>query len=348
MKYFIIFILLINLFIPNIGFGTEFIKVTDSTGQHLTLTQEPKRIACLYAFCGHVVSMLDRGKDMVAIVNGLKKDVLLTQLLPNIKGLPMPTSGGSINIESLLKTKPDIVFLKPETAIINAEIKKLERFNLSYFVAGYRNMAEQMAIIEMIGKAIGEYEKAHKYTDYYREIITKVSLRTADIPVNKRVRLYHSVNEPNRTDGPGTIEADWTKASGVTNVSVGASLHGKANKNFASIEQILIWNPEIIIVNEINAKNEFLLRKKWSGIKAVKDKKVYAIPIGVSRWGHPGGLETPLAILWTAKKVYPNLFKDIDLKKEIAQFYKTFFNIVLTKQMIDKILHNKGMRLERL
>ncbi len=347
-KYFAVWILIILLSISNMVFGAEPILVSDSAGQRLSFNQAPKRIACLYAFCGHVVAMLDRGKDMVAIVNGLKKDVLLTQLLPHIKELPMPTSGGSINIESLLKSKPDIVFLKPETAAINAEIKKLKRFNFSYFVAGYHSMAEQMATIEMMGKTIGRYEKAKKYTDYYRKIIKKVSLRTANIPNNKRVQLYHSVNEPNRTDGPGTIEADWTKASGIINVSVGASLYGKGNKNFASIEQILIWNPVVIIVNEINAKNEFLLSKKWSGIKAVQDKKVFAIPIGISRWGHPGGLETPLAILWTAKKVYPDLFEDIDLKKEIAQFYKTFFNINLTKEMIDKILNNKGMRLEKL
>lgn len=41
------------------------------------LNRLPERIACLYAFTGHVVTMLGRGEDMAAIVNGLKKDVLL-------------------------------------------------------------------------------------------------------------------------------------------------------------------------------------------------------------------------------------------------------------------------------
>jgi iron complex transport system substrate-binding protein len=50
------------------------------------------------------------------------------------------------------------------------------------------------------------------------------------------VRLYHSVNEACRTYAPGTIEADWTNAAGVINVSVGTSLRGKGNKNFADIE----------------------------------------------------------------------------------------------------------------
>ena len=345
-KYLFCLHLMICLTIPSITMGadTAAATVTDSTGNRLTLTRPPQRIACLYAFCGHVVTMLGRGKDMVAVVSGLKKDVLLHKIVPSIKQMPVPAKGGIINIEALLKTKADLVFLKPETAVITAEIKKLERFNLPWFVAGYHSMEEQMTIIEMMGKAIGRHAKALDYTRYYRGIIDRVSSRTAHLPLNKKVRIYHSVNEACRTDAPGTIEADWTNTCGVNNVSVGASLHGKGNKNFADIEQILLWNPEVIIVNEDGVDQLILTDKKWSPIQAVQDKKVFAIPVGISRWGHPGGIETPLAILWTAKKVYPDLFQDIDLKKEVGVFYKTFFNLDLDDTMINKILGNKGMR----
>ncbi len=343
-KYLFFLYLMICLTIPGMGNDAAAATVIDSTGNTLTLTRPPQRIACLYAFCGHVVTMLGRSDDMVAIVNGLKKDLLLQKIVPGIKQMPVPANGGIINIEALLNTKADFVFLKPETAANTAEIKKLERFNLPWFVAGYHSMAEQMTIIEMMGKAIGCHAKALDYTRYYKKTIDRVSTRTAHLPLNKKVRLYHSVNEPRRTDGPGTIEADWTHACGVNNVSVGASLNGKGNKNFADIEQILLWNPEVIIVNEDGVDQLILTDKKWSPIQAVQDKKVFAIPVGISRWGHPGGLETPLAILWTAKKVYPGLFQDIDLKKEVGVFYKTFFNLDLDDAMVNKILGNKGMR----
>ena len=343
--HFIFFIsILLSLYFSSTVFGSDTVTVIDSTGMSLTLASPPRRIACLYAFCGHVVTMLGRGQDMVAIVNGLKKDLLLHQLVPGINHLPVPAKGGIINIEALLNTQADIVFLKPETATITAEIKKLQRFNLPYFVAGYHSMEEQMGIIENMGKAIGCGEKALAYTRYYREMIHRVRSRTAHIPKAKRVRLYHSVNEPRRTDAPGTIEADWTTACGVNNVSVGASLQGKGNKNFAGIEQILLWNPEVIIVNEDGVDQLILNDKKWSPIQAVQNNRVFSIPVGISRWGHPGGLETPLAILWTAKKVYPHLFQDIDLKQEITVFYHTFFNLDLDGSLIDKILGNTGMR----
>jgi iron complex transport system substrate-binding protein len=332
------------LFLPHRAGGNEPVTIIDSTGTSLTLARTPRRIACLYAFCGHVVTMLDRGRDMVAIVNGLKKDRLLQQILPEIRHMPVPAKGGIINIEALLKTRPDIVFLKPETAVITAETKKLDRFCLPYFVAGYHSMEEQMTIIEMMGKAINRHEKALAYTRYYREVIHRVGERTARIPRNRQVRLFHSVNEPRRTDAPGTIEADWTRAAGVNNVSVGDTLQGRGNKNFADIEQILIWDPEVIIVNEDGVDKEILADKKWSPIQAVRDQKVFSIPVGISRWGHPGGLETPLAILWTAKTVYPDLFRDIDLKQEVSRFYLRFFNLDLDHATIERILGNTGMR----
>ena len=282
---------------------TPAIVVKDYAGNLLTLDRPASRIACLYAFSGHVVTMLGRGQDMVAVVKGLKKDKLLHQIVPGVGQLPVVSSGGIIHIEALLETRPDFVFLKPETAKIAAELKKLARFKLPYFVAGYNNMAQQMETIEMMGKAIGCHEKALAYTRYYKAMIDRVRFRTKGIAQEKKVRLYHAINEPYRTDAKGTIEADWTQACGVINVSVEAGLTGHGNKKFAGIEQILLWNPV--------------------------------------------GLETPLAIIWTAKTVYPELFQDIDMRKEVRAFYRQFFNLSLNDRMLDKILRGKGMRLDK-
>lgn len=318
----------------------------DVRGHVLTLDEPPVRIACLYAFAGHVVTMLGRGEDMTAVVRGLKKDRLLGRILPGIRDVPSPSAGGIIHVESLLKTRPDITFLKPETAGIPEEIQKLDRFNLAYFTAGYCDMNSQMAVIEKMGRIIGRRQRACAYTTYYRSVIDRVGKRTRHLEPDKRVRLYHSINEPFRTDGPGTLEADWTGACNVINVSVTARLKDRKNKSFAGMEQILMWNPDMIIANETDVARLIRLDKKWAPIRAVRDKKVYAIPVGISRWGHPGGLETPLAILWTAKTAYPNLFDDLDLESEIQTFYHDFFNLDLDRSMVNRILSGRGMRLE--
>ena len=76
----------------------------------------------------------------------------------------------------------------------------------------------------------------------------------------------------------------------------------------------MLWNPEVIIANEKTAVDLILGSPQWSGIEAVQNGRVYLLPQGISRWGHAGSVETPLAILWTAKTVHPEIFADVDME----------------------------------
>ena len=82
----------------------------------------------------------------------------------------------------------------------------------------------------------------------------------------------------------------------------------------------------------------------WRPLKAVKNNRVLALPIGISRWGHPNSLETPLVVLWTAKLAYPELFEDWDIVKATQDFYKEFFDWELDEATVDKMLKGTGMR----
>ncbi|HCF50280.1 MAG TPA: iron ABC transporter substrate-binding protein, partial [Syntrophomonas sp.] len=55
-------------------------------------------------------------------------------------------------------------------------------------------------------------------------------------------------------------------------------------------------------------------------------------------------LETPLAVLWTAKLAYPELFKDWDMVKATQDFYQEFFDWQLDQATVDKMLKGTGMR----
>ena len=320
------------------------INVTDGAGRSICLVKPPERIACLYAFSGHVVTMLGRGDNIVSVVRGLKKDKLLHQVLPKVRDLPVPAAGGIIHIESLLKTRPDLVFLKPETARIPSEIDKLERFHLPYFVVDYTSMDEQMEIIEKMGTALGCREKAEAYTRFYRKTVGDVQMRAQAIPDAQKVRLYHAINEPLRTDARGTLEADWTRACGVINVSISSALNTQNSKRFAGMEQVLEWDPQVILANEAGVDRFIRSDPKWAPVRAVLDNRVYLIPVGISRWGHPGGLETPLAVMWTAKTVYPEYFGELDMKAQVQLFYRRFFDLDLDEKTTDRILSGRGMR----
>ena len=205
-------------------------------------------------------------------------------------------------------------------------------------------MESQQKAITIIGKAIGREKRAAEYNNYFRKIITQVKSQTDGLPEDERLRIYYSENEATRTTLDNDLSTDWLKITGAINVARKASDNVLEGKNFAGIEQILLWNPEAILANEPEALSLMTTDKKWAAIDAVKNKRVYQMPIAISRWGHPGSIETPLAIMWTAKTLYPALFKDIDMKRETKKYYKTFFNYELTQEKIKTILEGELMR----
>ena len=150
--------------------------------------------------------------------------------------------------------------------------------------------------------------------------------------------------EPTRTDTANTLPADWLEAAGTVNVAAADPAGGQnGNENFVSIEQIMLWDPDVIVVNEAAAAAEIRGNKQWSGLRAVAAGKVYLLPSGVSRWGHPSSLETPLAVLWMAKTLYPALFADIDLAAETKNFYHQYFDCDLSDADVQKILSGQGI-----
>jgi iron complex transport system substrate-binding protein len=318
--------------------------LTDSFGREVFIPDEAENIACLYSFAGYAVSLLGRGDDLVAVPDGLQRDVMLVDMIPQVGEAAVPRKSGKINIEELLRQDPDVVIIRGDTARDEKEMEQLEKAGLNYVVVEYTNIEEQQQAISIIGEAIGCTQKAKTFNDYYNDVIERVGEVVDSIPEDRRTRMYHSENQALRTTHSSTLPADWSGMAGVVSVSVGEQLNLVNNDYYASLEQVLLWNPDVIIANENSAVKYILGNPQWSGIKAVQDGRVYQLPQGISRWGHPGSVETPLAILWTAKTVYPELFGHIDMESEVEYFYKEFFGYRLSSDMIGQILSGEGLR----
>lgn len=322
-------------------------RVTDSLGRAVVVPPKVDRIACLYAFTAHVVAMLGRADDIVAVSNGPQRDILLTTMYPSIKKALVPKFQGGINVEELVKAKPDIVFVPAETGRNDGEVAKLDACGLPWLAVDFHTIEEQQQVVAMIGAAIGKPEKAGAYNIYYRSCIARALDAVSGIPSMKKTGVYHATNEATRTSQPDSLSADWMRAAGIINVAAqnpGGLLDGS---NQVSIEQILLWNPDVILANEPGVAALIKESPQWSAVAAVQNDRVYQMPIGISRWGHPGSLETPLAVLWTVKTVYPDRFREVDMRYELGYFYKTFFDWELSEDMVERILSGKGMRLTK-
>jgi iron complex transport system substrate-binding protein len=320
--------------------------IIDQLGREVYYPTEVNRVATLFAITGHTAVMLGAGEKIVAVNNGLKRDVLITELCPTILDAAMPKSAGSINIEELLTADPDIVFVEYDVAQNEREMEKLDQFNIPYFAVKFNTIAEQQEMILKIGEILNKQVRAQAFVDRYNSILEEVIERTEQIETEK-IRVYHSVNEAYRTDPAVSIPTEWIQISGGRNVSAEDELEFLDNRYFASMEQILLWNPEVVLVNEEGVDTYILENDKWQSIAAIKNNQVYQLPTGISRWGHPNSLEIPLAALWTASKLYPEMFLDLDINQIIKDFYMDFFEYEIGDELLAHMLSGGEMRLEK-
>ena len=321
------------------------VTVTDCAGRTVTIPEQVDRVACLYAYTGHVAVLLGAEDRIVAVVNGLKRDQLMQRKVENLDDLPCPYNSGSVNIEELAAAKPDLVLLRVENLADAGEQEKLDGTGIPYVVVDYVTMEDQLYSIEMMGQALGRSDRAQAYTAWYRDTVAMVRERLSAVPEADRVRVYHSVNEVVRTDIPDTLSYEVLAAAGCKNVVTSAGeLRLDGNKGMTTIEQIYVWDPDVILSTEPAATAYFITDEKFSGLRAVREGRVYQLPVGISRWAHPGSVESPLAVLYIAWLLYPDRFADVDMAGEIKTFYERFFSIELSEEDVAAILSGEGMR----
>ena len=320
------------------------VQITDMLGRTVTIPADPQRIAGLDPFAGQVIIMFGYGDRMMATVGGVKRDLLLQSMCPELVNAANVKEEGAINAEQLLSLDIDLIFIKGEVYQKTSEREKLDKLGIPYLVIDYSSMEEQCNAAKLIGEAFGKYEKAESYVKYYQDTIKKISELTSAIPDKEKPSLYHSINIAIRTDTNGSLGAEWIAVTGAKNVSLGASLlFGEKNYN-TTLEEIFVWNPDIIICNESGVNEYMLSDSKWLGLRAVREKRVYQIPIGVSRMGHPNSIETPLAIWWLADLLYPEYMTGFDFRQELKDFYRNFFDYIVDEETIDNIISGKGIR----
>ncbi|MGI5825345.1 MAG: ABC transporter substrate-binding protein [Bacillota bacterium] len=320
--------------------------ILDCVGRTVAIPESPQKVAALDSFAGEALVMCGAGSKMIAAPNGVKMDELLCNVYPGLADVSVPMSGGTINAETLLALKPDLVLLKDTMYQTTEEVEKLDKLGIKYLVVKYENMAEQQQALQMIGDALGgEYmQKAADINAYYKSVVEKAQSIAAKIPKNEKVRVYHSINELVRTDGTDTLGYDWVTCVGAENVSASEELQSEGGDYYSSPEQIFVWNPDVIICNEADTVDYLCSDDKWQGLQAVQEGKVYNIPVGATRWGQRGSLETFFAILWLGTTIYPEYYADVDLKKEVFDFYKNYLNVTLDDDTYEKILSGRGIR----
>jgi len=313
--------------------------VTDMDGNKVEVPVNPKKIANLHGPSFDRIIMLGK-VDRLALIS-LEASPWANKLYPQIKNIPIMKSYIDVDVEQMLKHKVELVFYslhaQPAEKLNLVGIKTANAFaankrpkTIPEFIDNFKNQ------IKFFGEVLGQDAKikAEKYCQYYDKVMSKVLLITSKININKRPNVYYAMSEDLfSTQGKDTIMQWYTVIAG------GIFLTQNIDKDFpkVSMEQIISWNPDIILIG-YHASDKILTKKSnWSDIKAVKNKNIYRMPKGIFLWDLGSG-ESVLLPLYLAKKFHPELFKDWDLIKEMKKFYAEIYEKKITTLDAERIL----------
>ena len=120
----------------------------------------------------------------------------------------------------------------------------------------------------------------------------------------------------------------------------------KGTGNEVDMEQIYIWNPEVIFFAPESYFDYAADDPEWQALDAIKNDTYYEVPYGIYNWmGFPPSVQRYLGMMWMAKILYPNV-ADYDLYELVSEFYSMFFHCELTKEQYLEMTENSIGKLE--
>lgn len=201
--------------------------------------------------------------------------------------------------------------------------------------------------IEFMGKLLGEEDKANKLIDFTNKYLDKANTVSSSISDSEKKKVYYAEGtEGLQTDPSGSLHSQLIDIVGGENVADVAVQNGTGQIE-VSIEQVIKWNPSVVITTDSTFYSKVYNDTKWANIDAVKNKQVYLSPQSPFKWfDRPPGANIIIGIPWTAKVIYPEKYSDIDLKKTTKEFYKEFYHYNLTDEEVLDILKSSGLKEE--
>ena len=260
----------------------------------------------------------------------------------------LPDLGGagksSINYEELLKQNPEVLI--EMTTINEQSINKVEEIQTKLnipIVLIDDHIKRLDESYQLLGQIVDEEQGARRLSNYVKSVLQDIKINQQNITENEKIKVYYAEG-PNglETEPSGSWHAEIIDMVGGKNVAeVGITdIKGKSE---ASIEQIIAWDPEIIISWDDERGGYYtgiLSDPIWKDIKAVRNREVYEIENNPFNWfDRPPSVNRILGIQWIGNLLYPEIY-DYDMKEVVKEFYYEFYHYDLNEEELDEILKN--------
>ena len=272
-------------------------------------------------------------------------DVEKSIILEKYHDLPNFGMRDAINYEAVIAANPTIALNCGK--INDAMVSDCDTLSKSLgipVIAVDNELNNSAEAFRFMGELLGVEDHAEELAEYSEKIFTDIA-SLADIPEDEKVSVYFGNGEDSLETAPrGSQHAQILDAVNVTNV---ADLElGDGSRVQISAEQLLAWNPDVIVVNGEpkadksgnSAAEDILSNPDYASLKAVQDNKVYGTPNAPFSWvDRPAGPNRLIGMRWLSAVVYPEYIK-CDVNEEIREFFNLFYHVDLSDEQLENVL----------
>lgn len=336
------------------------LTLTDTSGQSLTIKQEPKRIVVQDGRDILTLALLDRADPFARLVawnNLLKKSdgetwKILRNKWPEANGIiDMGFSDkGEVNLESVIAKQPDLMVaqLRSKPSLSQTGVlDKLKALNIPVlFIDTMLKPVENTSkSITLLGETLNRESEAKQYTDFYQQHYQNILDKTKAVEPKPLVFIEAKAGlnglesccfTHSHVGWGGMIEAVGAR-------NLGSALLPGATGD-VSLEKVISMKPDAYIVSgsqwatKTNAAvpfgygvtqqqvddafNRMKQRPGFAQVTAVKEGRFYGIYHNF--YNHPYNI---VGLEYLAKFIYPNQFKELDPAKTYSEILSRFTEV---------------------
>ena len=245
--------------------------------------------------------------------------------------------GNTANVEVVLQARPDLIIdygtVSPTLASLADRVQ--QQTGIPYLLIGgdFEGMADA---IRQIGTVAGEAGRAEELARYAETTVSEISRRVAEVPPARRPRVYYGRGPLGLNTGlAGSISADFIERLGAINV---AAELGKGGLVQVSIEQVLRWNPDVVVTIDPNFYGIARGHPSWRELPAIKAGRFYLAPSVPFGWiDFPPSINRLIGLRWLARILYPDAFPE-DLRPIVRDFYSRCYHQTPSEAQLDQLL----------
>lgn len=312
-------------------------KVTVPTAENIKSVFSTGPVAAIFLYMVAPDKLLGWNYEL----NDVEKSIILDKY----QDLPNFGMGDAVNYEAVIAANPTIAINSGK--INDAMVSDCDALSESLgipVVAVDNELNNSAEAFRFMGELLGVEDHAEELAQYAEQVFTDINV-LSDIPEEKKVSVYFGNGEDSLETAPrGSQHAQILDAINAVNV---ADLElGDGSRVQISAEQLLAWDPDVIVVNGepkadksgSSAAEDILSNPDYASLKAVQDQKVYGTPNAPFSWvDRPAGPNRLIGMRWFSALIYPEYIK-CDINEEIHKFFDLFYHVDLSDEQLENVL----------